>query len=242
MLRFVSAAEMLVVDAPWSRPLTSSSAPEESLSGYTAGSIFINLVTEPMRDKYVNFAELSSSEPDGAFRIEVRRKESAVALIAPHGGKIEPGTSDICRSVAGEDLTYYLFEGCKSNKNRNLHITSSRFDEPQGIDVARSAQVVVAFHGQNASELFVNVGGLATRVCASVICHLQIAGFKASQHDDPNLQGRDKNNICNRGSKGQGLQLEISRGLRDVLTSDKSAMSRFSSAIRSALDEVEQFT
>lgn len=191
-----------------------------------------------MSDKYVTFADLSTSEPDGAYRIVVRPKGSAVALIAPHAGKIELGTSEICRSVAGEDLTYYLFEGCKSSSNRHLHITSSRFDEPQGIDVAQSAQVVVTFHGQNGNKHFVNVGGLADQLCASLICHLKAAGFTASQHNDTSLQGRDKNNICNRGTKGQGLQLEISRGLRDALTTDKNAMARFSSAIRSALDEL----
>ncbi|WP_323161878.1 poly-gamma-glutamate hydrolase family protein [Pseudomonas fluorescens] len=191
-----------------------------------------------MSDKYVNFEDLSKSEPDRAYRIVVRQKNSPVALIAPHAGKIEPGTSEICRVVAGEDLTYYLFEGCKSGNNRNLHITSSRFDEPQAIDLAQSAQMVVTFHGQGGSAHFVNVGGLADRLCASMICHLKAAGFIASQHDNPTLQGRDKNNICNRGTQGIGLQLEISRGLRDALKIDKKAMNRFSFAVRSALDEI----
>jgi phage replication-related protein YjqB (UPF0714/DUF867 family) len=98
--------------------------------------------------------------------------------------------------------------------------------------------VVVTFHGQNGDEHFVKVGGLAGQLGVSLICHLKAAGFTASQHNDTNLQGRDKNNICNRGTKGQGLQLEISRGLRDALTTDKSAMARFSSAVRSTLDEL----
>lgn len=191
-----------------------------------------------MSDKYANFEDLSRSEPDKAYRIVVRQQHSAVALIAPHAGKIEFGTSEICISVAGEDLTYYLFEGRKTNNNRHLHITSSRFDEPKAVDVAQSAQVVVTFHGQNGNAHFVNVGGLAIELCASLIRHLEDAGFTASQRNDPNLQGRDKNNICNRGTKGRGLQLEVSRGLRGLLTSDKNAMSRFSSAVRSALDEI----
>lgn len=191
-----------------------------------------------MSDKYVSFAGLSVAEPDGAYRIVVRQKGSAVALIAPHAGMIEFGTSEICRSVAGEDLTYYLFEGCKSSNNRNLHITSSRFDEPQGIDVARSAQLVVTFHGQAGDKHFVNVGGLADQLGVSLISQLNAAGFFASQHNDKRLQGRNKNNICNLGIKGQGLQLEISRGLRKSLTTDKHAMACFSAVIRSALNEV----
>jgi phage replication-related protein YjqB (UPF0714/DUF867 family) len=191
-----------------------------------------------MSDKYVNFAALSRSEPDGAYRIVVRQKDSAIALIAPHAGMIEFGTSEICMSVAGEDFTYYLFEGCKPDNNCDLHITSSRFDEPKGIDVAQSAQVVVTFHGQKGSDHFVNVGGLEERLCALLIDHLKSAGFFASQHRAKNLQGHNKNNICNRGATGRGLQLEISRGLRDMLISDKKSMTRFSFAIRSTLNEL----
>jgi phage replication-related protein YjqB (UPF0714/DUF867 family) len=189
-----------------------------------------------MPDKYTSFAELKASEPKGSYHIEVRSTGTEVALIAPHAGKIEPGTSEICRSVASGDLMYYLFEGCKSSNNRDLHITSSRFDEPQGVNVAQSAQVVVTFHGQNGEDHFVNVGGLADQLCESMIDALNVAGFSASRQSDPMLQGRDANNICNRGSSGQGVQLEISRALRDALIKDNHAMVCFSSTVRSVLD------
>ncbi|CAI8885339.1 poly-gamma-glutamate hydrolase family protein [Pseudomonas sp. IT-P395] len=189
-----------------------------------------------MPDKYANFLALSTSEPEGSYRIEMRSIGTAVALIAPHAGKIEQGTSEICRSIAGNDLAYYLFEGCKSSNNRDLHITSSRFDEPQGVGIAQTAQVVVTFHGQAGEDHFVNVGGLAEQLCASMIVVLNASGFSASRHSNPMLQGRDPNNICNRGVKGQGLQLEISRALRDTLTADDHTMALFSSTVRSALD------
>ncbi len=189
-----------------------------------------------MPDKYASFADLSASERESSYRIEMRSTGSSVALIAPHAGKIEPGTSEICRSVAGDDLTFYLFEGCKSSNNRDLHITSSRFDEPQGVGVAQAAQMVVTFHGQMGEDHFVNVGGLADELRESMISALTVAGFSASRQSDPKLQGRDTKNICNRGTKGQGLQLEISRALRDALIEDESTMDRFSFAVRRALD------
>lgn len=189
-----------------------------------------------MADTYGSFAKLKESEPKGSFHIEIRSSGSKVALISPHAGKIEPGTSEICKSVAGDHLTYYLFEGCKSRNNRDLHITSSRFDEPKGIDVAQSAQVVVTFHGQSGEQHFINVGGLADKLCTSMIDALNTAGFSASRHSDPMLQGRDAKNICNRGSSGQGVQLEISRALRDELIKDSRAMDRFSFAVRSVLN------
>lgn len=191
-----------------------------------------------MADKYANFAELKASEPEGSYRIEMRSSGTKVALISPHAGKIEPGTSEICRSVANDNFTYYLFEGRKPRNNQDLHITSSRFDEPQGIKVAQSAQMVVTFHGQSGQQRFINVGGLADQLCNSMIDALNAAGFSASRQSNPTLQGRDANNICNRGSSGKGVQLEISRALRDRLIKDSHAMARFTSAVRSVLDEL----
>ncbi|HCT4968418.1 TPA: poly-gamma-glutamate hydrolase family protein [Citrobacter koseri] len=186
-------------------------------------------------DKYMNFQQLSSSESRGAYRIELRQNGSSIALIAPHAGKIEPGTSEICRYIAGDDLTYYLFEGAKLSNNSDLHITSSRFDEPQGLAIAESARFIITFHGQSGEGLFVNVGGLASDLCQVVIESLIKGGYFAERQADRSLQGLDKDNICNRGSSKQGVQLEISRGLRNKIISDISEMKRFGLAIRSAL-------
>jgi len=188
-----------------------------------------------MPDKYASFAELSAAEAKSAYRIELRETGSSVALIAPHAGEIEPGTSQICKSVAGDDLTYYLFEGCKANNNRDLHITSSLFDEPKGLRIAQSARIVITFHGQAGKDLFVNVGGLADDLRTSMITKIKLAGFVAGSQTNPMLQGRDPNNICNRGFERKGLQLEISRGLRDLLISNQDEMDHFSFTIRSAL-------
>lgn len=188
-----------------------------------------------MPDKYASFAELSAAEAESAYRIEIQETGSSVALIAPHAGKIEPGTSQICKAVAGGHLTYYLFEGCKASDNRDLHITSSRFDEPRGLAIAKSARIVITFHGQAGDDLFVNVGGLANGLRNSMIAELKSAGFVAGSQANPALQGLDADNICNRGSEKQGLQLEISRGLRDLLITDQQQMDCFSSTVRSAL-------
>lgn len=191
-----------------------------------------------MPDKYWSFVELSAGEEDGSYHIEKRLAGTVVALIAPHAGKIEIGTSELCRAVACDDLTYYIFEGRKARKNSDLHITSSRFDEPQGIKVAQSARVVVSFHGQSGDAKFVNVGGLADDLCALMIERFVAAGFAASRHKNHKLQGRDPNNICNRGSSGRGLQLEISRGLREELIADDRAMAHFVATVRSTLDDL----
>lgn len=192
-----------------------------------------------MPDKYASFSQLYASEPEGAFQIELRQMDSPFALIAPHAGKIEVGTSEICRSVAGSDLTYYLFQGCKPNRNSDLHITSSRFDEPQGLIVAHTAKIVVTFHGQAGPKSFVNVGGRSLDLGRIIIDALKASGYTADRHNTPNLQGLDPSNICNRGSTAQGVQLEISRGLRDRLIADEHELKLFSSCIRTALNQYE---
>jgi phage replication-related protein YjqB (UPF0714/DUF867 family) len=63
------------------------------------------------KDKYFTFAELAAGEDPSAYRIVSMPRGSAVAIIAPHGGNIEPGTSELARAVAGQELSLYLFEG-----------------------------------------------------------------------------------------------------------------------------------
>src|SRR5215207_4035760 len=59
-------------------------------------------------------------------------------VIAPHGGGIEPGTSELCLAVAGYhpatlDATppggvtfdYWMFEGLRRTGNGDLHVTSA---------------------------------------------------------------------------------------------------------------------
>jgi phage replication-related protein YjqB (UPF0714/DUF867 family) len=100
-------------------------------------------------DKYSSFIDLCASEPRSSFAIDVEaRPESRVVVIAPHGGKIEVLTSEIARRVAGSDFSYYSFTGAKRDRNRDLHITSHRFDEPTAIALVARHQWVVAIHGR----------------------------------------------------------------------------------------------
>jgi phage replication-related protein YjqB (UPF0714/DUF867 family) len=44
-------------------------------------------------------------------------------VIAPDGGSIEPGTSEIALKIAGLDFSFYAFEGRRKQHNNCLHIT-----------------------------------------------------------------------------------------------------------------------
>lgn len=57
-------------------------------------------------DRYSNFEALRAEQTEGRdFRIRVGLPEEAmVASIAPHGGAIEPGTSELATAIAGGSL------------------------------------------------------------------------------------------------------------------------------------------
>ena len=81
--------------------------------------------------EFSNFQELSLHRQEGHdFQIRKKRRGSRVAVVAPHGGTIEPVTSKLAEATAGASFSWYCFEGLKGNRG-NLHITSSHFNEPQ---------------------------------------------------------------------------------------------------------------
>jgi len=83
-------------------------------------------------------------------------------LIAPHGGGIEPGSSEIMRAVAEPSgWAWYEFAGFLRQGNKEaLHISSTSFDEPTLKSMLPQAGFVVAFHGASESgEPIVYVGG-----------------------------------------------------------------------------------
>jgi phage replication-related protein YjqB (UPF0714/DUF867 family) len=114
-------------------------------------------------DRYHSYSELAKHEAEGTdFTITVsRRPFSAVAVIAPHGGKIESRTSEIARAIAGEDFNLYLFEGIKKRENyAALHITSRRFNEPSCLELLSTCPFVISIHGCVGGDERVLIGGL----------------------------------------------------------------------------------
>jgi phage replication-related protein YjqB (UPF0714/DUF867 family) len=167
-------------------------------------------------DKYINFEQLKRTEPD-SFVIYKRQGISGVAVIAPHGGGIEPGTSEIARGIAGVEHSFYSFAGQKQKRNKDLHITSTNFDEPTGVELAKHSERVITIHGCGGRKPGVYLGGLDADLKNKICERLMEAGFKAEEHSDPDLQGISPDNICNRSKNNRGVQLEISYGLRKLM-------------------------
>ena len=190
------------------------------------------------QDKYRNFKELSTYEEEGVdFAIRRQSTEAPVAIIAPHGGKIEPGTSQVAAAIAEADYNLYCFEGLKKNGNGNLHITSTNFDEKRCRTMVVGCDVVVAVHGLAGDQEGVDVGGLDWELRDAIAAKLQGAGFTAKAVASGSHAAIDQQNICNRGRSGGGAQLEITRGLRDALMADQSRMRAFAQAVQLAIGE-----
>lgn len=169
-------------------------------------------------DKYKDFAELAENEREGEdFKILYRELDSEVAVMAPHGGGIEPGTLDIADALAGNDYTFYAFKGIKKSGNKILHITSNGFDEPIGAKISKNAFIVISVHGNRDKGEVVFIGGRNQELKQKILLALRRAGFSAVISDVPGLRGIKPENICNRCKCGEGVQLEISRGLREKM-------------------------
>jgi phage replication-related protein YjqB (UPF0714/DUF867 family) len=188
------------------------------------------------RDKYESFAALARAEREGVdYRVRVKRRASRVTIVAPHGGGIEPGSSQIAEAIAGDDFSFCCFEGLRPSGNRELHITSTRFDEPQCVALVEAADHVVAVHGYGSAERLVYMGGLDRPLRDVIAAALENEGFKTDNFGKPQIAGISPQNICNRGRRRKGVQLEISRSLRDELMAAPTQLTRLAAATRQAI-------
>ena len=168
-----------------------------------------------LADQYSRFEALAKVEKNGRdFRVRSRQRDRGTVVVALHGGRIEPGTSEIAEAIAGEDFSFYSFEGTKPRHNGRLHITSTRFDEPRCLKLVANAERVVTIHGEESGDKIVFLGGRDADALTRLRGILEGRGFCVQIHRSPRLQGLDQLNICNRGTRRAGIQLELSRALR----------------------------
>ena len=167
-------------------------------------------------DEYSCFAELNAHEARGKdYDLEVRpRRGARVAVIAPHGGRIEPHTSSIAEMISDGAFSLYCFKGIKAQGNARLHITSHHFDEPECLKLTSYHDWVLAIHGCREAGERVLLGGLDKPLIQNLSAALTRAGIKAetSGHGYP---GEHPYNICNRGARNVGAQFELSMAFRE---------------------------
>ncbi|MFJ9772460.1 poly-gamma-glutamate hydrolase family protein [Kitasatospora sp. NPDC101157] len=159
-------------------------------------------------------------------------------VIAPHGGGIEVGTSELCLAVAGHHLVglaptpaagpvhdYWMFEGLRSSGNRELHVTSNHCDDTVVRAMCSDSLNVLSLHGcttataglENGARA-VLVGGLNSGLRRYLTEEFAAAGIRAVDVPrEQELAGTDPENICNRSLLGMGAQLELTAELRTAM-------------------------
>jgi phage replication-related protein YjqB (UPF0714/DUF867 family) len=190
-----------------------------------------------MADKYRTFAELLKKTREGThWRVVSKDRASGILVAAPHGGRAEPYTAAVAKAIAGTSHSLYIFE----TRVPGLHITSHRFKEHRAVDQASRHSKVLTVHGcdnNRSKSVDVYVGGLDLHLRDRVIAELQRSDFSAAV--DTWTPGRAQGNICNSGSSRCGVQLEITRRLRNRLGIQDGGKARrraFAKAIRRALE------
>lgn len=204
--------------------------------------------------EYENFDSLKKHE-EGCYFIDRIDRHSSIVILAPHGGRIEPGTVEIAREIARGVYSLYCFIGLRGNRKdlgdgrmESLHLPSYKFDEPEAVRLVKARKLALAVHGlkdaaaRQFQGLDIYVGGLNPDARERVVANLKrknfsvgdcmCAGFENFRH-----KGSDPKNIVNmcKGEKG-GVQLEITRRERSALVGNGRRMKRFCDAIREALD------
>ena len=175
-------------------------------------------------------------------------------ILAPHGGGIEPGTSELCLAVAGyhpADLSqcppagvtydYWMFEGLRDpdRGNLDLHVTSTGCDDGVAVSLCAGSLNALTLHGflprpsgMAEDDQVVLVGGCHRDLRRDLREGLGAAGFDAqdaSQQDASQrgeLDGDARCNIVNRTLLGMGAQLELSKPLRDAMFTEHTRARR----------------
>lgn len=186
-----------------------------------------------MKQRFNTFAEMSRHKKEGEdYKIAMRsREKSKVAIVAPHGGCIEFHTDEMAEKIAGKKHNLYVFEAiAQDNAFYELHVTSTGFDEKRCVDMVAKSGVTLTIHGCKGEEPAVYIGGRDKKMKGSLAKAFNKAGVKAETQGHP-FTGASPQNICNRNKRGEGVQLEFSRALRD----DPSLRSKCVKIIRKYL-------
>lgn len=170
-------------------------------------------------DRYKSFYELAQQEEIGIdYQIVENNCKSDILILAPHGGNIEFGTTEVAEALAGNDYGFYSFMGLREDRQKDLHLTSHNFDEPRALERVKNSQSVLTIHGFREGTEIIYLGGLDQTFKYYIAKALHEEGFLVKRSNK--YKGSHVNNICNLGKRGMGVQIEISTGLRKQFFKD----------------------
>ncbi|MYW20066.1 hypothetical protein GT039_31960, partial [Streptomyces sp. SID2955] len=179
----------------------------------------------------------------------------STAVIAPHGGGIEAGTSELCLAVAGytpfdantdpadaavpgePQRDYWMFEAIANSSAQ--HVTATHCDDPAALAVCANNLYAVSLHGfDDTTTKKIIIGGRDERLKRNLLAAFTKYGLTSPAAQtawnvtvvfagatDP-INGDDPANIANRTRTGAGAQLELSTALRQAMFGDFSGAAK----------------
>lgn len=213
-------------DVSWDVAFSSGSGPGRNaftisrVEGFNSSKIGKGL-TPLGSDIYSTMTQLMSLTDEGTdWQIETNNVDNSNTIVtAIHGGGIEPGTTELAKLTSEiANQTYYSFMGLRPSNNSELHVTSTRFDEPTLLGML-NVPYTVSIHGASGSSKIIYLGGADTDNMAIMKDKLTQAGFTV-QAPTAGIEGGNDNNIVNRNTRNKGIQLELTTALRKSLFVD----------------------
>ncbi|PFW43800.1 poly-gamma-glutamate hydrolase family protein [Priestia megaterium] len=170
-----------------------------------------------MADTYKDFEALRQVNTyESDYHLLMGFGASNILFMTPHGGGIESGATELCMFSAGKKHSYYCFEGWRGSGNTSLHVTSTHFNEPNGVHMVKNAQYTVSYHGYgDSTNKNTKIGGRDYGLMQLVKTNLEAAGFTCELEPvTSSIAGAEPTNIVNKTKRRSGIQLEISTAQR----------------------------
>ncbi|MEN6519648.1 MAG: poly-gamma-glutamate hydrolase family protein [Armatimonadota bacterium] len=165
--------------------------------------------------KYASFSELSREEkPDVDFRVAYRPGRKSFLLTAPHGGAIEPGSTEIAAALAGDQFGLYTFNGLKRDSSV-LYLPSTNFDEPELVRVTNIYSTTISVHVISGTDRLVYIGGRYRQLTSLISQSLKEKGYDVKPLPETS-PAFSMSNFINKTAAG-GVQLEISSALAEKM-------------------------
>ncbi len=194
---------------------------------------------------HLSFADLSASEDAANYAIKTNDIGSDTTILAIHGGGIERGTSELVGALKGYGkYNTYLFEGLKASDNGSLFLRAIDFDEPQAVNLVQDSDYTLSIIGAAGDDEVTYIGGQNKLLAELIKLHLVTKGYNVKTLGIPDrIAGVMDSNIANRNQLFNGsydlggVQIAVSKGLRDKLVTDPAVLNSYAGTIHQALKQ-----
>lgn len=205
----------------------------------------IGISTYALTSGYSSFAELYAAEEAANYTIKANDIGSNTTILALHGGGIERGTSELVEALNGNGkYNTYLFEGLKAADNGSLFLRAINFDEPTAVNLVQDSDYTLSVIGAAGDDEITYIGGQNKILAELIRLHLINKGYNVKTLSLPeSIAGIMDSNIVNKNKLFNdnyqigGVQIALSKGLRDKLVSNSCLLNDYSYSINKALGE-----